>query len=38
MGKLGKYYQSGFARWAATWDTKVVITQVPGHPPEAEFG
>ena len=38
MAKLGKYHQSGFARWVPTWDTKVVITQVPGHPPRPEFG
>ena len=22
----------------ATWDTKIVITQVPGHPPGSELG
>ena len=38
MAKLGKFRQYGFARWVATWNTKIVITQVPGGPQRSEFG
>ena len=37
MATLGKLHQYGLARWVATWDTKMVITRVPGHPPGPEF-
>ena len=38
MAKLGTFHQSGFARWVATRDRKIVTTRVPGHPQESEFG
>ena len=38
MAKLGKLHQQGFARWVVTWDTEMVITRIPGHPPGPEFG
>ena len=38
MAILGKFHQQGFTRRVATWDPKMVITQVPGGPPWAEFG
>ena len=34
---LGRFPQQGFARWVATWDTTIVITRMPGHPPGADF-
>ena len=38
MAELGKFHQQGIARCVVTWDTKLVITHVPGHPPGSEFG